>query len=936
MQVSSVDLLGREREVRWLLDRFEETTPRPLAVVIRGDPGIGKSSIWQAAVAELADRSWNVLKCRPTESEIQLSFSALGDLVDGLDADALQTLPPPQQRAIESILLRVDPEDSLLTWQGIHYAFVSVVRHLSTSKPVLIAIDDLQSLDASSEHALVSALRRLNDEPVAMLATIRSSREEKKILELAQTVGQSGFAILDLEPLSLEAIGEIIERRLDVILPRPLAVRVWHASGGNPFLAIEIARLLDREDFRSAGERSLPIPTGLDEVLGARLDRLSDAASQVSLVASALSRPTTQLIHSALPSAVASRGLIEVEERGILKVNGTEARFAHPLLASAVYARSSAEQLRQLHSRLADLVDDVEERTRHLALGAKAPDERVAASLAQAATTAYQRGAVVGAAELSDLAVTHTPPELKNESHRRSIDSAVYHLESGDADRARRTLETTIPHLESSALRSEALNHLAHVQFHDEDWPDSAKLCEAALAGAGDNPMIKLATLQHLTQILSALQDMRGALRCGEDALRLAHESGNEALIVQSRLVVATVEFMLGRGLDEDVMSELQDEDTWVDMSPAYIQPPVLYAVLLEWSDHFDHASARLRRLYKRALDYGNETAAAHILFHLSELETWVGDLRSAVRHGKESHRVATHAGHVSVLAFHTYAWALAEAHLGRVDKSRALANEGLEVARKTRATVAVVLNTAVLGFIELSLDRPAEAHELLAPLIEQLTSAEAIEPALFRILPNEIEALISCGLMDQAEPLLETFEQRARKLGRVSALAAGARCRGQLEAARGYPERAGNDFRRALEWHDKLTQHFERARTLLSLGVTERRLKRWASARATLQESLDVFENIGGALWAEKDRAQLGRLGGSSSDEGLTPTEQRIASLVSDGKSNRETAQALNLSVKTVESNLTRIYRKLGLRSRAQLAGHFAKSNLEAQRRTT
>jgi len=925
--VSSFSLLGREREVRWLLDRFEEKTPRPLAVVIRGEAGIGKSSIWQTVVAELADRSWNVLKCRPIESEIRLSFSALGDLLDGLDEETLQSLPSPQQRAIESILHRADPGDSLLTWQGIHYAFLSVLRHLSARGPVLVAIDDLQSLDTSSEQALVSALRRLDDEPVAILATIRSSREEKRILELTQAIGQDGFAILDLEPLSLEAIGEIVERRLEVILTHPLQAHVCRASGGNPFLAIEIARLLGRTNGQSANGRSLPIPTGLHEVLGARLDNLSEPASEVLLVASALSRPTTQLIHETLTSAVASPGLAEAEERGILEVNDREARFSHPLLADAVYSRSSAEQRRQLHSRLADLTDDVEERTRHLALGTEGPDERVARALTQAATAAYQRGAVAGAAELGEMAVRHTPTDLQNERHRRSIDLAMYHFESGDTDRARRTLETTIARLDSSALRADAMTRLAQVQFHDGDLPGTARLCEAALAETDVEPATKLATMQSLAQVRLVLHDIHGALRCARDTLQLAEGSGNEALLRQSRIAVAAIEFMQGRGLDEELMAELRDDDHWVDMSPAPLQVPTMYAVLMKWTDRSGEASERLRYLSKRSLEHGNETAVAQFLFHLSELETWMGDLESACRHGWESHRISRQAGHVSVLTFQLYACALAEAHLGRADKARDVAHEGLEVALRTRAALPASLNTAVLGFIELSLGRPVEAHEHLGPVIKQLEVVEHIEPALLRFLPNEIEALIGCGRLDEAEPLLVTFEERTRRLGRISALAAASRCRGQLEAAQGHLKQAIGEFRRALEWHDKLTQHFERARTLLSLGIVERRTKQWASARATLQESQDVFESIGGELWAEKARAELGRLGLSSSDEGLSPTEQRIASLVFEGKSNREMAQALNLSVKTVESNLTRIYRKLGLRSRAQLAGHVAKS---------
>ena len=199
------------------------------------------------------------------------------------------------------------------------------------------------------------------------------------------------------------------------------------------------------------------------------------------------------------------------------------------------------------------------------------------------------------------------------------------------------------------------------------------------------------------------------------------------------------------------------------------------------------------------------------------------------------------------------------------------------------------------------------------------------LEPAQRIELGDLLEALIGVGELDEADDVLTTWEPRARAVDRAWALAILARCRGLLLAARGDLDGALECFESALLEHARSADPFHHARTLLALGRTQRRAKKRGAARVTLEDALDRFERLGAPLWAEQARAELARIGGRAPSSGeLTESEQRIAGLVAEGRSNREVAAALFLTEHSVETALTRVYRKLGVRSRAELASHY------------
>jgi DNA-binding CsgD family transcriptional regulator len=271
------------------------------------------------------------------------------------------------------------------------------------------------------------------------------------------------------------------------------------------------------------------------------------------------------------------------------------------------------------------------------------------------------------------------------------------------------------------------------------------------------------------------------------------------------------------------------------------------------------------------------------------------------------------------------FAVGLVEAHLGRADSARLEALEGLRVTEAAGEILLLIPNLSVLGFLELSLGRPAEADAYLSRAVELEQAMGVREPAYFRVIPDEVEALVALGRLDEAEALLAPFEDAGRILDRAWAMATGARCRALVFAARGDLQGASDAADEAVRHHDRLPLPFELGRTLLVSGTVQRRAKRKREARDRLTRALEIFEGLGAAAWSERTRAELARIGGRpASSVDLTPTEARVAELVAAGSTNREAADALFVSIHTVEANLKRIYRKLGIRSRTELASKF------------
>jgi DNA-binding CsgD family transcriptional regulator len=261
----------------------------------------------------------------------------------------------------------------------------------------------------------------------------------------------------------------------------------------------------------------------------------------------------------------------------------------------------------------------------------------------------------------------------------------------------------------------------------------------------------------------------------------------------------------------------------------------------------------------------------------------------------------------------------MAHASLGAIERTRDAADRALAVATRVNGTPARHFAIAALGLLDLSLERLADAAARLGPLVASVRAEGICEPGLTRFALDHVEALVGLGRIDEAEELLDWCEGHAARLGRHGALANCLRGRALVAAGRG--EDPLPTFERALAEHERSLLPFDRARTSLAYGSALRRAKRKREARAVLDRSLAEFERLGAALFAERVRAELARIGGrTSTGDELTATEQRVAELVAEGRTNREVAAALFLTTKTIEFHLRNVFRKLEIHSRGEL----------------
>jgi DNA-binding CsgD family transcriptional regulator len=919
------ELIGRQEELSLLAGFLANLEVGPRALLLEGEAGIGKTALWQAGLAHARARGQRTLACRAAGSEVKLSFAALGDLLAGAPQEALPALPAPQRRALEAALLLADPEGEPPDQRAIGLGLLNVLRTLSLVGPLLVAIDDAQWLDQPSAAALAFALRRLAAEPVGVLATVRLADGEPPPAALDPWLPAERLRV---GPLSLAAVHELLRTRLGVLPSRPTLVRLHQAAGGNPFFALELGRALLAQGREPAPGEPLPVPAGLRALVRARLARLPAPAREALLAVAALSRPTVALATAA--AGRSERGSAQLERAaraGVIAYEGDQIHFAHPVFASTLYAEASPWKRRTLHRRLGELVTDREERARHFALAADGPDAAVAAALDEAATHAHLRGAPGAAAALCEQARALTPEDRPGELRQRSTEAANYHLLAGNTSRARGLLEEAVSSVAPGPERARLLHRLGQVHYHEDSWATADDVLARALAEAGEDPSLRCEIEQGLAFARHVRGDIPAAAARARAAVELAERVADPRLLSESLVLVSLYEFFLGRGIRRDLMRRAAAlEESATAARPARPAPllsrGLVWAAMLKWADQFQAARAGFEELHRRMLERGDEGSLAFLLSNMSELECWAGNWALAARYAAEGERLAALTGQGTMVGANLYAKALVEAHRGLADSARAAAEQALAHAKASSNATVTLMSLSALGFLDLSLGKPADAHAHLGPITEGLTSLGLGEPGVLRFLPDEIEALIELGALEQARALVDALEERGRALDRAWALATGARSRALLLAAEGDLAGAHAALDRALEAHERLPQPFERGRTLLALGTVQRRSGEKRAARETLEQALGIFDHLGARLWAERTRGELHRIGGRTASRGqLSETEEQIVALVCAGQTNGQVARTLSLSAKTVAWNLSKVYRKLGVRSRTELA---------------
>ena len=532
-------MIGREREIA-VVSVFLDSIPRGShALLLQGEAGIGKSTVWFEAVRLAEARAFRVLRARPAESEARLSYAVLADLVGPAFDETRAALPAPQERALAATLLRVttdEPADPRTTAT----ALVGVLGELAREEPVLVAIDDVQWVDAATERALEFAARRLPAQ-LGLLLAKRTEAEDGVPLDLDRALAEDRLRRLVLGPLSLASLHHLVSSRLAGALTRPLLARIAQASGGNPLFALEIARALAASGEGSGAQRPLPVPRSVQTLAAERVGALSLAAREAVLVAAALSRPTIETVAAALEvEREALPAILEAEQAGVLVSEQGRVRFTHPLLASAVYGAASDARRGQLHRRLAAVVSDEEERARHLAQSATHADEATASTVEQAARQAALRGAFDAAVELFAAACRLTRADSDEVLVRRTLGYASSLLRTGDVAGARALAEGAIARALPAAMQAERFQLLAEVGWDDGSIGLATAYLEQALSVAAGDPALSTRISARLV-LIGVPGDPARALEHAERAVQQVsadHEPGS-AVVVADRPVFA-------------------------------------------------------------------------------------------------------------------------------------------------------------------------------------------------------------------------------------------------------------------------------------------------------------------------------------------------------------------------------------------------------------
>jgi DNA-binding CsgD family transcriptional regulator len=926
--MSENEVVGRKAELGRVTSLLDSATDGPAVLAMWGEAGIGKTTVWAAGVEYARKRGFTVLACRPASEEIRLSYAGLADLLAGVQGESFQRLAVPQRRGLDAALLRSSGGEGIPDQRAVAAGFLSVLNGLASEGPVLVAIDDAQWLDEPTRGVLEFGVRRCVG-PIAVLVARRADKEPGPSAELCPR-DATRQQRLPIGPLRVGALHRLISQRTGGPLPRRTLHHIARVSRGNPFFALELARSL-RPEVRIAdpGDLAAP-PDSVLSVVGDRIGSLAPSVREALLIASALGAPRIDLVQGALEDLDVVKLLEVAEDAGVVELSMSGAvRFRHPLLAAGVYAGASPSIRRRLHRELSGIVDDPEERARHLALATIGPDPQAVEALDSAAAHARRRGAPISAAELLELAIG-----LGADEPARLVQAARDHLHAGDHDRARRLLEDAIPELEAGGLRAEAMLLLAVVRFEAAGDPAAKDLLEQALAEAAPGTTPRCSISFELAFQLFNHGDLARSLSYMNEAAVDAEKIADGGLLAEVLAGLVVLRFLSGQGTDETTLSralELEDPER---RSRVPRWPTLIAGLIRAWSFDLEEAHAALTAVRARCVAHGFESELSYVYHSGVSVACALGDIVTAERYVEDlveqSQILMTDQARGIARTFQAELWAW----VGRIDDARAAGGEALTllpIEGGDRYLAAAA--TAALGMSELSAGRPGEAASVLTPAMEEATVLGIQEPQAMPFTRDLVDALIEAGRLDEAEPVIEQLEANGRRPDRLWSRATGARGRGLLLAARGQSDEALEAFDQALAAFDRLPAlRYDRARTLLVLGRLQRRRNERRTARRSLEEAALLFDQVGAAQWARNARAALGRLGLKPGPSGrLTPTEQHVAELAASGLSNKEIAAQRFVSPRTVEAHLGRVYRKLGIRSRTALAHVLA----ERQRRS-
>jgi DNA-binding CsgD family transcriptional regulator len=896
-------LVGRESE-RSALDALLQSARSECsaALVLRGEPGIGKTALLEYAAESAGDMT--VLRCVGIEAEHELPFAGMHQLVRPC-LDLVERLPAPQAAALRGALgLSFDAVgDRFLVSAGL----LSLLAEACDARPVLCCIDDAQWLDPPSAEALVFAARRFQAEPIALLMAARSGD--------ARQFDAPGLEELEVGGLDEQHAQALLRARLDRAVAPDVVERLLRTAHGNPLALLELPSALS--DAQLDGVEPIvgppPLRGAVEAAFGSRVAELPDAARRLLLLAAADDVGDLATVQVAAESlGLELTDLDEAERRGLVRIDGGVS-FRHPLVRSAVYRAATHSERREAHEALASAVDDPVSGAWHRAVVADRPDEALAGALEGAGMQAVGRGAHATAAVTFERAADLS--EDGGARGRRLRGAAQASLDAGRLDAALALVERAHPLVVDP-------NDVAHLDLirateagrRGAPAAGSVMLRGAARAVADAAP--ELAIELALWSVFTGLQGGwdEQLFREGQSILERVHSDAPVGRFADELIDGLSAYFAGDAETAGARIAASLEAGASLDGLRTVAMPVFVWALTGDWPHAREHCTRVVARL--RTEGYVAPLAGMLPLLALTELaERRPREAQASVAEGLELSRTLGYENdETGLLGVQARIAALQ----GDAEACRESAQEALRRSVANGIGWATTNARLALAELELGLGDPREA----IAHFEQI-KLTPVPPVVAMAIPDVIDAALRAGEPERAAAALERFAawapiSRARFVHGVLA-----RCRAMLAEG----DEAESLFQEALELHARETPPFEQARTQLAYGERLRRERRKIEARAQLRPALETFDGVGATLWAQRARGELNATGESarkrdaSTIDDLTPQELRIAQLVAAGASNRDAAAQLFVSPKTVEYHLRKVFLKLGVSSRIELA---------------
>ncbi|WP_020392487.1 helix-turn-helix transcriptional regulator [Kribbella catacumbae] len=905
------ELVGRAG----LVERAKKQLETSGSVLLYGPTGIGKSATGRALVAERARAGCRVLSAAPSQSEAGLPYVTLLDLLSNQLELAWQVLPDHLRQPLEVALLKASAPDTVRDELAVRLAVLHVLRRLAASGPVLLVVDDIQWVDPSSLEVLTFCARRLT-EGVHMLATEQVADGDLPVMAEAcpEPVLQ-----LEVPPLTEPDVLALLRNRLSSPLPVRTARRIFTASAGNPFMALELGRAILRHPQGVSPNDPLPVSSRLKTLLGDRLADVTPATYELLLHAATSPRPTTNQLSQALKRPIDAE-LAEAEGLGLVDVSSERLRFSHPLLREFVYAEATSAARRQAHAQLAAVVDEPVENATHRALATQEANTDLAATIEAAAVVAGGRGALGAAATLWRLAAERTPAGEQDDRARRLSSAADAAAAAGhlveSAEMARLAVQAaTRPDTKVAAL----------LLLVDAAWPEREQritlLAEAFEAAVG-NPQLEARV--RILRSNSAYFDRRldDAQEDAQVAERLARECGDVEALVDALSAASSVQIARGGEQTSDGLLEQAAElSRGLPLTKAVVGARQMAAMRELFRGRTGEAIEQISALVDEVRAGGAVRWLASVLVSATAIYERSGRGADALAAGHECYQLMQDLGdepEVGLVVACRAEWAGGTATMGRELAEAAL--EGCRLVGNEEWTGPALTGVGMIGVLTGDPQRAVEAFDAIA---ESGEAAMPYDPAVIPWHADYAEALVAAGRLDDAAALIAEIRGRAETLDRSVVMVGLARSEALLIAKQGDPATALELLEKTISTAGDRIYPMDLARCELTRGRVARQARRRSVARTAFLDAIEQFEAYAAPAWREVAETELARLdvpSRSRQPSELTDNELQIVAMVRDGSTNREIAAALYLSVKAVESQLTRLYRRFGVANRTQL----------------